>query len=126
MRDLARPSFYSVDLSADDLPIACDGAIEAIAPAHRMLASRYWGSWLIWRFPNRPVFIDGRNREYPLILHQFSDTVVNGRPGAQQILDAFHIDAVLTQPGWLRKPGIAREQWQRVYATQVCALYVRE
>jgi hypothetical protein len=125
-RDLGRPSFYTVHLSADDLPIACDGAMEAIPPEHRMLTSRLWGNWLIWRFPNRPVFIDGRNREFPPILHQLNETVVHGRPGAQAILDAFRVDAVLTQPGWLKKPGIAREQWQRVFATRVCALYRRQ
>ena len=124
-RDLARPSFYTSNLSADDLPISCDGAVQALPPEQRMLTSRLWGSWHIWRFPNRPVFIDGRNREFPLLLHRFSETVDGGLPGAQQILDAFHVDAVLTQPGWLRKPGIVREQWRRVFATRVCALYQR-
>ena len=58
-RDLARPSFYTVHLSADDLPISCDGAVDALPPEQRMLTSRLWGNWQIWRFPNRPVFSDG-------------------------------------------------------------------
>jgi hypothetical protein len=126
LHDLSRASFYTSHLSADDLPISCDEALQTVGPERRILTSRLWGNWLIWRFPDRPVFIDGRNREYPPVLHQWSEIAVNGNPGAQEILDAFRVEAVLARPGWLRQPGIRRAQWRRSFATKVCALYLRE
>jgi len=125
-RDLTRTSFYTIHLSADDLPITCDHAVEGISPNRRVFTSRPWGNWMIWRFPDRPVFIDGRNREYPVILHQLSDLVAKGREGAQAVLDAFDVDVVLVEPGWLKKPGIARERWERIFATRICAVYMRK
>jgi hypothetical protein len=123
--NFVHPLFYTRHLSPYDLPISCDGAVQALSPEQRLLTSRAWGNWMIWRFPERPVFIDGRNREYPRILHQYADIAFGGDPGAQEILDAFGVDAVLTRPGWLRKPGVRRADWQRTFATGICALYLR-
>lgn len=126
VRSLLNRSFYTSHLSGQDLPLSCDDAVQALGNQRRMLTSRLWGNWMIWRFPDRPVFIDGRNREYPLYLHRLSEIAINGAPGAQDILDAFRVGAVLAQPGWLRKPGVRRADWHRVFATPVCALYVRQ
>jgi hypothetical protein len=125
LREAMHAGFYTSSLSAIDLPVSCDAAIEALPARHRMLTSRIWGNWQVWRFPNRPVFIDGRNREFPPLLHRMSEVAFRGSPGAQDILDAFGVAVVLTKPGWLRAPGVDRRQWYRAFATRVCAVYVR-
>jgi hypothetical protein len=57
-----------------------------------------WGGYLIWRVPERPVFIDGRLFLFlPDVLTQYEEMVFV-RPGWRQELDRHAIEQVLLRP----------------------------
>ena len=80
---------------------------------------------MIWRAPHVRVFIDGRNREYPVSLHHASLTAHLGVGRALQILDESGTDVVFESPDWGARPGVRGGPWQQTVRHPRCALYQR-
>lgn len=55
-------------LEPDRYPVAAAAFVEGEGLDGRMFNEVAFGGYLIWRFPDRPVFIDGRNEVYPALL----------------------------------------------------------
>ncbi|HET8567443.1 MAG TPA: hypothetical protein VFM93_00465 [Candidatus Limnocylindria bacterium] len=57
-----------------------------------------WGGWLIWRAPERPVFVDGRLFPFmPAVLNDYVEAVSLG-PAWKEVLDRHGIREVLLRP----------------------------
>lgn len=125
-RELTSMRYYREHLSAADLPLACDQALAQAPPGKRLLTTRVWANWVIWRAPWLRVFVDGRNLEYPVDVHFAMVAALKGRPGVQKFLDRSGTDLVLTTPGWLKLSGLAGAPWKRSFVGGGCALYARK
>jgi hypothetical protein len=57
-----------------------------------------WGGWLIWARPDTPVFIDGRL--FPYVPDVFNDylTVINARPGWEDVVARRGITTIFVAP----------------------------
>ncbi len=124
-RSLASPAYWSVDLRPGALPVACAGDRAALPPGARVFTARQWASYVLWRRPDVRVFIDGRNREYPEVLHRAASDIARGSPAAPSLLDAVGTDRVLAPPGWSELPGLRGSGWAPVRAARGCAVYAR-
>jgi hypothetical protein len=108
------------------MPVAATSWILENDPGGRPFNTYSWGGYLGWRQPDRPVFIDGRADIYgegPIRAYARAVTLEDD-PGL--LLDAFEVDYVLfgvdtPLAGWLDEG----EDWARVYADELAAVWVR-
>jgi hypothetical protein len=104
-------------LNLASLPAAPDeraypsGALGELRQASGVLLNEYdWGGYLIWRAPERRVFIDGRLFPYlPKVLADWN-AAVRLAPGWRDVLEAYGVSTVLLRPdrplvGALRESG---------------------
>ncbi len=87
------------------------GAPAALRQGTGVLLNEYdWGGYLIWRAPERPVFIDGRLYPYlPSVFADWNEAVLLG-PHWRDVLLRYKVSAVLLRPdrpltGALREDG---------------------
>ncbi len=87
------------------------GALTALRAGSGTLLNEYdWGGYLIWRAPERPVFIDGRLFPYlPAVLADWNAAVRLG-PSWRDVLERYRVTTVLLRPdrplvGALREDG---------------------
>jgi hypothetical protein len=80
------------------VPVAAVDYLEA-HPVQGPLFNAYnFGSYLLWRLPSMPVFVDGRTDVYDdEILDQYL-AVVQGRDGWKEILERWQIRVVFIEP----------------------------
>jgi len=104
-------------VSIVSLPAAVDenaypsGALAALRAGSGVLLNEYdWGGYLIWRAPERPVFIDGRL--LPYLPRVFADwnAAVRLAPRWRDVLERYRVTTVLLKPdrplvGALREDG---------------------
>jgi hypothetical protein len=121
----ASEEYRSSHLDRRFVPVECVDPLERIPSVQRIYALRMWASYVIWRLPEAKVFIDGRNREYPLAIHRMADEIWEGGPRALAYLDATGTDAVIADPGWGELPGVRDGPWQAAYVGESCAVYLR-
>lgn len=86
-----------------------------------------WGGWLIWNWPDYPVFVDGRTDLYDyaglLVVYQ---TIANARPGWEEELDQYGIRLVVIPPSVPLAGALERnEAWEQVYADGVAVVFAR-
>lgn len=81
------------------LPVAAVDYLEASDPPGEMFNSYNWGGYLMWRLPDRPVFVDGRTDLYGdrFLLDDYLDTV-DCAPGWEETLDRWSIGVVVIEP----------------------------
>lgn len=124
-RSLTAPAYWSTSLRPGALPEACAGDRATLPPGARVYTSRLWASYLLWRRPDVRVFIDGRNREYPEVLHRAAADIARGAPIAPTLLDATRTERVLAPPGWSDLPGLRGSGWAPLGGARGCAVYAR-
>ena len=86
-----------------------------------------WGGYLIWRLPQRPVFIDGRAEVY-YPTHAFDDEmkIHHVAAGWQKTLDDRGVEVVLTQKAQgLAEALKAEKDWKLAFTGKVEVVYVR-
>lgn len=115
--------YWETDLDPQHLPLACTDFINTHHPEANLATFRHWGGYVIWAMPGTKVFIDGRNREYPIELHDAEAELWARTPRAAAILDATETDVVLTWPVWAEHPTL--RHWQEVYTGGNCAVFAR-
>jgi hypothetical protein len=104
-------------------------AIEAVSdPGDHVWIDQVWASWLEYRLPDRPVFVDSRIELYPRSVWNDYLDVANGRQGWQAILDRWDVDVLALYPG---QSGELIERvaldpgWERTYHDDDGSVYVR-
>jgi hypothetical protein len=105
-------------------------AIEtASAPGDHVWVDQVWASWLEYRLPDRPVFVDSRIELYRQAVWTDYLDAANGREGWQAILDRWNVDVVALSPG---QSGELLERiafdpgWQRTYRDDDGSVYIRK
>jgi len=85
-----------------------------------------WGGYLILYFPERKVFIDGRNDFYPpSFLHDFS-AVNHLAPSWESVLAKYHIGwTILPRDHPLNQLLALHKNWRLAYADDVALIYSR-
>ncbi len=106
-------------------------AFEAVQQQHlegrRIYAHDAWGGYLIaTAWPDQKVFFDDRFDMYPIEINRADTELSQVRPGWLAALDRYQIEVVMTQPTKPLAQALAeREDWIRIYADKVAAVYAR-
>ncbi len=124
-RHLTTPGYWSLAVDPGTVPVACGAALDRLPAGARVFTDRTWASYVIWRAPRVRVFIDGRNREYPLVLHRAATEAWEGGVHTLRILDVSGTDWVLATPSWGDLPNVRGGPWRTVARAGTCALYGR-
>ena len=110
-------------------PEGVAAAVEAATGAgDHVWVDQVWASWLEYRLPDRPVFVDSRIELYPQRVWTDYLDVANGREGWQAILDRWDVDVLALSPGQsgeLIERLALDDGWQRTYRDQDGSVYVR-
>ncbi len=104
-------------------------AVEAVSdPGDHVWIDQVWASWLEYRLPDRPVFVDSRIELYTQAVWNDYIDVSNGRNGWQAILDRWDVDVLALSPG---QSGELIERvaldpgWQRTYQDDDGSVFIR-
>ena len=120
---LLMPTYWQHHISAVANPVGCLGAVQQLPEGSRVFTKHLWASFLIDRARNTRIFVDGRNREYPLALHRAAFQIERGGPEALRLLDDSRTQWVLADPGWLSR--VPQGSWQMQGRSENCALFAR-
>jgi hypothetical protein len=90
-------------------------ALDAVRSTSGVLWHEYdWGGYLIWRAPERPVFVDGRLFPFlPEVLADWREAVELG-PRWKQVLDRYKVDQVLLRPDRALVSALREQGWRVV------------
>ena len=96
-------------------------------PAEARIFNSYnWGGYLIWKHPDRLVFIDGRADLYGDDLFAEYMHVWKAGPNWSDVLDKYAVDVVLCErPGPLATVLTASTAWESCYADETAAVFQR-
>jgi hypothetical protein len=90
-------------------------ALGAVRSSSGVLLNEYdWGGYLIWRAPERPVFVDGRL--FPFLPEVFADwrEAVELGPRWKAVLDRYKVDQVLLRPDRALVSALRERGWRVV------------
>jgi hypothetical protein len=90
-------------------------ALPAIRSGSGVLMNEYdWGGYLIWRAPERPVFVDGRL--FPFLPDVFADwrEAVELGPRWKEVLDRYKVAQVLLRPERALVSALRAQGWRVV------------
>lgn len=90
-------------------------ALDAVRSSSGVLLNEYdWGGYLIWRAPERPVFVDGRL--FPFLPDAFADwrEAVELGPRWKAVLDRYKVVQVLLQPDRALVSALREQGWRVV------------
>ncbi len=110
------------------LPVNAVDFIEEQGITGSMYNLYHWGGYLIWRlYPDQKVFIDGRADVYgEAFIDQYLQ-VYQLREGWEEPLNAYGVDVVIIDRGSSLSTVLnARPEWERRYADEKAAIFVRE
>ena len=91
------------------------GALAAVRSTSGVLLNEYdWGGYLIWRAPERPVFVDGRL--FPFLPDVFADwrEAVELGPRWKAVLDRYNVAQVLLRPDRALVSALREQGWRVV------------
>lgn len=109
------------------LPVGAVDYLEATDPPGPMFNSYNWGGYLMWRLPDRLVFVDGRTDLYgdTFLVDDYLHTV-DGAPGWQDTLDRYDIAVVVIEPdSALARNLQGTDGWRLAYQDDKAAVLER-
>src|SRR6185436_1276357 len=89
--------------------------LDAVRSGSGVLLNEYdWGGYLIWRAPERPVFVDGRL--FPFLPDVFADwrTAVELGPRWKEVLERYQVAQVLVRPDRALVSALREQGWRVV------------
>jgi len=95
-------------------------------PEGQMFNAYNWGGYLQWELPEYPVFIDGRADLYGEVIINDWWKVVNATDDALTILDTWHVNFVLLEPGWPILEILSENGWDILYKDDTAVIMQRE
>ena len=101
-------------------------ALAAVRSSSGVLLNEYdWGGYLIWRAPERPVFVDGRL--FPFLPDVFADwrEAVELGPHWKDVLDRYKVAQVLLRPDRALVSALRDQGWRVVSEDAVAVLLER-
>jgi hypothetical protein len=100
--------------------------LKANKPAGRLFSTYAWGGYLDWTLPEYPVFVDGRTDLFGDAIILDWQKVVSLKPGWEAILDRWHVDLVLIEPGEPLPKALEKLGWRKLYQDSSAVLYQRK
>ncbi|NIQ01491.1 MAG: hypothetical protein GWM98_14790, partial [Nitrospinaceae bacterium] len=87
-----------------------------------------WGEYMIWKFPDSRVSIDGRFRTaYPEAIIQMNQDFARGKPEGLKLLTGYPSFLVLTKKGEAPHRFMENLQgWTRIYQDPVSKIFIRD
>ncbi|TMC04888.1 MAG: hypothetical protein E6J35_04595 [Chloroflexi bacterium] len=101
-------------------------ALAAVRSSSGVLLNEYdWGGYLIWRAPERPVFVDGRL--FPFLPDVFADwrEAVELGPHWKDVLDRYKVAQVLLRPDRALVSALRDQGWRVLSEDAVAVLLER-
>ena len=120
---LTMPAYWEQHISPTANPVGCLGAVQRLPDGSKVFTKHLWASFLIDRARNTRIFVDGRNREYPVTIHRAAFQIEEGGAEALRLLDASGTEWVLADPAWLSR--VPEGPWRMEGRSANCALYAR-
>lgn len=108
-------------------PAAAVAYVKNNAPPGGVISEYGWGGFLIYSFyPQRRVYMDGREEMYgETFFHQFVQTIA-GAPGWQQQLDRYGVTVAILQPNEGLAVAMSKDAgWRAVYQDNIAVVFVR-
>ena len=117
--------------SQQNYPYAAAQYIKQEQLPGRMFNEYNWGGYLIWKLPEKKVFIDGRMAIWQTKTQNvFRDylTISHAESGALELLDRYGVDLVLTYTGGSLGQYLPAhaDNWQLVYQDKLASIFTRE
>ncbi len=93
----------------------------------RLFTTDAWAGYTILRYwPQQQIFLDDRYDMFPLKVIDDYNTVADGKPDWQQVLDKYHVQVVVWQPQRALSQLLAESAgWRRVYHDHTAVVYER-
>jgi hypothetical protein len=101
-------------------------ALDSVRSGSGVLLNEYdWGGYLIWRAPERPVFVDGRL--FPFLPDVFADwrEAVELGPRWKDVLDRYKVAQVLLRPDRALVSALREQGWRVVTEDALAVLLER-
>ncbi|OGB73456.1 hypothetical protein A3K24_01165 [candidate division Kazan bacterium RIFCSPHIGHO2_01_FULL_44_14] len=97
----------------------------------RMYNPYSWGGFLVWRFPEQKVFIDGRMAYWKLdnrFVFRDAMAIDDGQPGTvSMIQERYGVDWVIIPPGFSLANMLSHQPgWQLVYQDKLAVIYTKK
>lgn len=109
-----------------DFPVAAVRELKRDPPPGHVFNQFIWGGYLLFAWPEQPVFIDGQTDFYGAELTREYSTAVEGRPGWSHVLDEHHVGWTLTRTDQPLNQLLALSpDWTMVYQDSVATAYRR-
>ena len=117
-------------------PLGCDypvGAVQYLKSnlvPERMLNDYNWGGYLVWKLPDRKVFVDGRMDNFFVNGRSFASQywrIVNLDSSWQKLLTEYEIEAVLLSPAWPVVEALRLiPEWEIGYEDPASVLFIKK
>jgi hypothetical protein len=72
-------------------------AVRSLAGGGSRIFAASWGGWFEVELPGVPMFVDSRSEIFPDHIWEEYDEVVHARPGLEEVLDTWGVDAVVLE-----------------------------
>jgi len=111
-----RPPKFEAEYDAKNYPAAALDALHKSDPSARIFTEDVWAGYMIYRYPESKVFIDGRSDFYGDKFGQKYLDTMNGRYDWEQNLRRYNVDVVLLPAdASLASTLKESERWHPVY-----------
>jgi hypothetical protein len=90
-----RPPKFQAEYDPKHYPAKAADALAAADPSWRIFTEDVWGGYMIYRYPERKVFIDGRSDFYGDKFGQKYLDTMNGTYDWEENLRRYHVDTIL-------------------------------
>lgn len=98
------------------------------SPSGEVFSIYNWGGYLIWKFPEKKVFIDGRMPSWrePINIFKFSDDIITGKIDYKPVFVQYNINTVLW-PNTTQKDSfvkmLEKDGWKEIYKDNIAVVY---
>lgn len=104
--------------------------ISAELPKGEIFSEYGWGGYLIWKLPQKKVYIDGRMPHWPGILKEHSDIIL-GKGDYRPVFDKYGVEMVLWPTPKDGKEAkliinLRQDGWHEVYKDDVAVVLIKE
>jgi hypothetical protein len=112
-----------IGFSPTRFPVAAAEVVSNLPLDARLLAPDSYGGYLIYRFNGaRKVYFDGRSDFYGAAFMKQYLTLIQARPGWQEIVRAYGFDYALLPEDSSLKAALQQEGWSTMYADRTATL----
>lgn len=122
---------FSVEKLASDggYPMNAVKYLRENPPAGNMLNEYNWGGFLIWQYPEKKVYIDGRMPSWQTgnfrIFEEFNN-IVRYNEGWEKNLEKYDIGFAVLYSNWINDASFSKIGWKKVYSDNLASVYIKQ